>query len=48
MNWGAPDSVWVEEDSTYQVWYYYRPEYQDYNSIEIQLPSHRVTGFEWD
>lgn len=45
---GAPDSVWVEEDSTYQVWYYYRPEYQDYNSIEIQLPSHRVTGFEWD
>ncbi len=45
---GPPDSIWVAEDSTYQVWYYYRPEYQDYNSIEIELPSHRITGFEWD
>jgi len=45
---GPPDSIWVAEDSTYQVWYYYRPEYQDYNSIEIDLPSHRITGFEWD
>ncbi len=45
---GPPDSVWVDEDSTYQVWYYYRPEYQDYNSVEIALPAHRVTGFEWD
>ncbi|MDP6339284.1 MAG: hypothetical protein QF842_03025 [Candidatus Marinimicrobia bacterium] len=45
---GAPDSVWASDEQPYYVMYYYRPNLQDYNSIELNTKSRRVTGYEWD
>ncbi len=45
---GTPDSVWVDEDQSLQIWYYYVPEIHDYNSIEFDPATKRATGFEWD
>ena len=45
---GDPDSSWVDEYDTFKILYYYIPEYQDYNFIEIDLKSGAVSGFEWD
>ena len=45
---GDPDSSWVDEYDTFKILYYYIPEYQDYNFIEIDLNSGAVSGFEWD
>lgn len=45
---GAPDSVWIEEDQNYKIFYYYIPEIRDYNSIEMDVKTQRVSGFEWD
>ena len=45
---GDPDSSWVDEYDKFKILYYYIPEYQDYNFIEIDLKSGDVSGFEWD
>ena len=45
---GIPDSSWVDEYDEIKILYYYIPEYQDYNFIEINLKSGHVSGFEWD
>ena len=45
---GDPDSSWVDENNKFKILYYYIPEYQDYNFIEIDLKSGAVSGFEWD
>ena len=45
---GNPDSSWVDEYDKFKILYYYIPEYQDYNFIEIDLNSGAVSGFEWD
>ena len=45
---GDPDSSWVDENDKFKILYYYIPEYQDYNFIEIDLKSGAVSGFEWD
>ena len=45
---GDPDSSWVDEYDKFKILYYYIPEYQDYNFIEIDLKSEAVSGFEWD
>ena len=45
---GDPDSSWVDEYDKFKFLYYYIPEYQDYNFIEIDLKSGAVSGFEWD
>ena len=45
---GIPDSSWVDEYDEFKILYYYIPEYQDYNFIEIDLKSGAVSGFEWD
>ena len=45
---GNPDSSWVDEYDKFKILYFYIPEYQDYNFIEIDLKSGNVSGFEWD
>ena len=45
---GEPDSVFTDYDRTYKVLYYYIPKLNDYNSIEIDISTGQVTGFEWD
>ena len=45
---GAPDSIWVSDEQPYYIMYYYRPILMDYNSIELNTKSRRVTGYEWD
>jgi len=45
---GAPDSVWASDEQPYYIMYYYRPVLQDYNSIELNTKSRKVTGYEWD
>ena len=45
---GDPDSSWTDEYDSFKILYYYIPEYQDYNFIEINLKSGDVSGFEWD
>ena len=42
------DSIWVSDEQPYYVMYYYRPTLKDYNSIELNTKSRRVTGYEWD
>mgnify|MGYP001040979367 FL=1 len=45
---GDPDSSWTDEYDNLKILYYYIPEYQDYNFIEINLESGNASGFEWD
>lgn len=45
---GLPDSVWVDDEWSAMIWYYFIDEFKDYNSIEINVKKFRVTGFEWD
>lgn len=45
---GSPDSVWVDEDGSVKIYYYYVPEIQDYNSVEMNPENGKVVGFEWD
>tara|TARA_B100000315_G_C14049704_1_gene351330 strand:- start:95 stop:430 length:336 start_codon:yes stop_codon:yes gene_type:complete len=45
---GEPDSTWVDEYDEYKILYYFVPDLQDYNSIEIEIKTGRVSGFEWD
>ena len=45
---GPPDSVWIDEKMEFKMLYYFLPELQDYNSIEINLKTGKTAGFEWD
>lgn len=45
---GIPDSVWVNDDQTTMVWYFFVEELNDFNAVEINIKTSRVTGFEWD
>ncbi len=45
---GAPDSVWASDEQPYYIMYYYHSGLQDYNSIELNTQSRKVTGYEWD
>ena len=45
---GAPDSGWASDEQPYYIMYYYRSQLQDYNSIELNTKSRKVTGYEWD
>jgi hypothetical protein len=45
---GIPDSVWTDDTREFKVMYYFISRLQDYNSVEVDLKSSRVTGFEWD
>ncbi len=45
---GAPDSIWVSDEQLYYVMYYFRQALADYNSIELNTKTRKVTGYEWD
>ena len=45
---GPPDSVWTDEKMEFKMLYYFLPELQDYNSVEIDLTTGKTAGFEWD
>ena len=45
---GLPDSVWVADSQKYKVLYYFIESLDDYNSVELDITSKRVNGFEWD
>ena len=45
---GLPDSVWVTDSQKYKVLYYFIESLDDYNSVEIDITSKKVNGFEWD
>ncbi len=45
---GLPDSLWIDETSDFRILYYFVPEIQDYNSIEVDQRTGFVLGFEWD
>ena len=45
---GLPDSVWVADSQKYKVLYYFIESLDDYNSVEIDITSKKVNGFEWD
>jgi len=45
---GFPDSVWVSDEESYYILYYYRPDLNDYNSIELHKSERKVIGYEWD
>lgn len=45
---GAPDSVWVSDEQPYYIIYYFRSKLNDYNSIEFNTKTRKVTGYEWD
>ena len=47
-NIGLPDSVWRSENDSTKFLYYFVDKIQDYNIIEINSYSNKVTGFEWD
>ena len=44
----SPDSVWIDEKMEFKMLYYFLPELQDYNSIEINLKTGKTAAFEWD
>ena len=46
--YGDRDGNWIDENDKLMVYYYFIPEYQDYNFIEIEIKSGTVSGFEWD
>jgi hypothetical protein len=45
---GPPDSVWVSDNQSYYIMYYFQSSLQDYNFIELDTKSRKVTGYEWD
>ncbi|MCK5330671.1 MAG: hypothetical protein KAK01_04615 [Candidatus Marinimicrobia bacterium] len=45
---GEPDSVFMDFDQTCRILYYFIPKLSDYNSIEINVETGQVSGFEWD
>ena len=45
---GLPDSVWLNERQSTKFLYYFIPNIQDYNTIEISAKTDSVSGFEWD
>ena len=45
---GLPDSVWLDDNSFTKFLYYFISEYQDYNTVEVDAQTNRVSGFEWD
>jgi len=45
---GLPDSVWVADSQKYKILYYFIESLNDYNSVEIDITSKKVDGFEWD
>ena len=45
---GLPDSVWVSDSQKYKVLYYFIESLDDFNSVEIDINSKKVNGFEWD
>ena len=45
---GEPDSVFMDFDQTCRILYYFIPKLNDYNSIEINVETGQVSGFEWD
>jgi len=45
---GLPDSVWVADSQKYKVLYYFIESLDDYNSVEIDITSKKVNGFDWD
>jgi hypothetical protein len=45
---GSPDSVWVSDDQSYYIMYYFHSVLQDYNFIELNTRFRKVTGYEWD
>jgi len=45
---GPPDSVWLNEIQSTKFLYYFIPDFQDYNTIEISAKTDSVSGFEWD
>ena len=45
---GAPDSVWVSDNQSYYIMYYFQLSLQDYNFIELDTKSRKATGYEWD
>ncbi len=45
---GQPDSVFMDFEQTTRILYYYIPKLDDYNSVEIETGTGKVSGFEWD
>jgi len=45
---GYPDSIWIDENSDFRILYYFVPDIQDYNSVEVDQRTGLVLGFEWD
>ncbi len=45
---GLPDSVWISDNEKYKILYYYVEFLDDYNSVEINVNTMKVNGFEWD
>jgi len=45
---GLPDSVWISDNEKYKILYYYVEFLDDYNSVEININTLKVNGFEWD
>ncbi|MEE8336173.1 MAG: hypothetical protein V3S48_07040 [Candidatus Neomarinimicrobiota bacterium] len=45
---GSPDSIWVSSEESYYILYYYRPQLNDYNSVELDKIQRKVIGYEWD
>jgi len=45
---GLPDSVWINDEQSSMVWYYFIEDIKDYNAVEINIESSKATGFEWD
>lgn len=45
---GLPDSVWISDNDKYKILYYYVEFLDDYNSVEINVNTLKVNGFEWD
>lgn len=45
---GLPDSAWVNNDETTMIWYYFVENLNDFNAVEINVKTFKVTGFEWD
>ncbi len=45
---GLPDSVWLDDNNSTKFLYYFISEYQDYNTVEVDVQTNLVSVFEWD